>query len=219
MVVWVLTIGALSATLLVLLGRHNAGRIAGEWDMMLGSNVLHSVDALERRCQLDHMMADGAWSAAQAALAAATSSEVVRLVDLSYSVLEASTNDRITRLRAVRVCSRMAAALVPLPPLVPRDFRRRELRTLAALSSVAHHLLVSMRERFVMRARVIAFGLVLSLRAMRRKPPSETLEEVLTRFDAAKADWKTLDLAHVEMVRALLVSVAAVRREPAAARS
>jgi len=47
---------------------------------------------------------------------------------------------------------------------------------------------------------------------MRLAKERESVRDVLVRFDAAKADWKTLDVEHVEMVRLLIVSLAATRR-------
>jgi hypothetical protein len=38
------------------------------------------------------------------------------------------------------------------------------------------------------------------------------------QFDVAKMDWQSLDEAHVEMVRILLLSAAASRRDVAVAR-
>jgi hypothetical protein len=106
----------------------------------------------------------------------------------------------------------MAAAIAPQPPLLPRDFRLAELRTVAGLAQVVHQFLVGSIERFVLKTRMIAFGFGLALRAMRRAKRREELQIALSRFDAAKDDWKTLDAEHVKAVRALIVSVAATRR-------
>jgi hypothetical protein len=216
-ILWLL-IGGGTVAVLVLLGRYNRARVAREWDMTLGPHVLRDIDALDRQTMVDRMMADDSAEAALRAQVAADAPEVLRLLELAYQVLETATADRVVRLRGVRVCARMAAALAPTAPLLPRDFRLVEVRTLTGLARMVHHVLVGSAERFVMKARVISFGLGLSLRAMRRARDREALEDALRRFDAAKADWKTLDVAHVEMVRELIVSVAATRRGVVAAR-
>ena len=204
-------IGVATVIVCILLGRYNRERVAREWDMALGRRMHESVDALERRCLIDRMMADDSWDAAWDAMVLEDRMEVLRLLDLAYDILETATVDRVVKLRAVRVCSRMAAALAPVPPLLPRNFRLPELRTLSGLGHVVHHLLVTTGQRFVVKARLIAFGMGLSLRAMRKARVRASLTDALQRFDAAKTDWKTLDVEQVEMVRALIVSLAATR--------
>lgn len=213
-------VAAVAATVLVcaLLGRYNRARVVREWDMSLGPRRLEDIEALERRCRLDRMMADDSWEMAWQALEDEQQPEVLRLLDLASQVLESASADRLVRLRGVRVCARMAAALAPAPPLVPRDFRLPEIRTLAGAARLVHTFVVSSVARFVLKARVIAFGFGLSLRAMRRAGREESVRDALVRFDAAKADWKTLDVEHVEMVRVLIVSLAATRRAESLAR-
>ncbi len=217
MLAWFAALTATSAVL-VLLGRHNRARIVREWDMSLGRRQLEDVEALERRCKLDRMMADDSWEMAWQAMDREQNPEVLRLLDLASQVLESASADRLVRLRGARICARMAAALAPAPPLVPRDFRLTEIRTVAGVSRLVHSMVVSGLARFVLKARVIAFGFGLSLRAMRRARRQESVVDVLVRFDAAKADWKTLDAEHVEMIRVLIVSLAATERAESLAR-
>jgi hypothetical protein len=81
---------------------------------------------------------------------------------------------------------------------------------------------VSAHERFVVQAHLVALGFVLALRAMRRARGGRDLATALLRFDVAKMDWRSLDEAHVEMVRILLLSAGRLsprrgRRPPLAA--
>ena len=93
-----------------------------------------------------------------------------------------------------------------------------ELRTLAGVATLLQHILVSAHERFVVQAHLLALGFVLALRAMRRARGGRDLATALLRFDVAKMDWRSLDEAHVEMVRILLLSAAASPRDVAVAR-
>ena len=214
---WVGLVALSTIVVCVLLGRHDRAAVAREWDMMLGGRSSEHIRSLERTCELDHLMADDSWEAACAALKDDDRPEVVRLLDLSYQVLEAATANRRLRLRAVRVCARMAAAMAPAPPLWPAHFETTELRTLAGVATVLQHILVSAHERFVMQAHVLALGFVLALRSMRRARGRQDLAAALLRFDIAKMDWRSLDEAHVEMVRILLLSAAASPRDVAVA--
>jgi hypothetical protein len=209
---WVGLVALSTIVVCALLGRHDRAAVAREWDMMLGGRASEQIHTLERTCELDHLMAEDSWEAASQALQDDDRPEAVRLLDLSYQVLEAATANRRVRLRAVRVCARMAAAMAPAPPLLPAHFETAELRTLAGVATLLQHILVSAHERFVVQAHVLAFGFVLALRAMRQARGECDLAAALLRFDVAKMDWRSLDEAHVEMVRLLLVSAAAAPR-------
>jgi hypothetical protein len=215
---WVGLVAVSTVVVCVLLGRYDRAAVAREWDMMLGGRASEDIRTLERACELDHMMADDSWQAAWQAVKDDDRPEAVRLLDLSYQVLEAATVNRRVRLRAVRVCARRAAAMAPAPPLWPAHFETTEIRTLAGVAIVLQHILVSAYERFVVQAHVLALGFVLALRAMRRARGGRDLTTALLRFDVAKMDWRSLDEAHVEMVRILLVSAAASRRDVAVVR-
>jgi len=215
---WLGLVALSTIAVCVLLGRHDRAAVAREWDMMLGGRASEHIRSLERTCELDHLMADDSWQAASQALKDDDRPEVVRLLDLSYQVLEAATVNRRVRLRAVRVCVRMAAAMAPAPPLLPVHFETTELRTLAGVATLLQQILVSAHERFVVQAHLLALGFVLALRAMRRARGGRDLATALLRFDVAKMDWRSLDEAHVEMVRILLLSAAASPRDVAVAR-
>jgi hypothetical protein len=215
---WVGLVALSTIAVCVLLGRHDRAAVAREWDMMLGGRASEHIRSLEHTCELDHLMADDSWQAASQALKDDDRPEVVRLLDLSYQVLEAATVNRRVRLRAVRVCARMAAAMAPAPPLLPVHFETTELRTLAGVATLLQHILVSAHERFVVQAHVVALGFMLALRSMRRARGGRDLATALLRFDVAKMDWRSLDEAHVEMVRILLLSAAASPRDVAVAR-
>jgi hypothetical protein len=174
---------------------------------------------LDRRTQVDRMMADAAHEAAREALMSGDASEVLRLLDLSYHVLETATADRQVRLRGVRVCARLSDGLAPTDPLVPRDFRLPDLRALAALASVAHSLAFGASARFMVKARAVSFGFALVRRTLRRARSREALADALARFEEAKADWERLDAVHVEMVRELILPDAGAHRDVVAARS
>jgi len=139
--------------------------------------------------------------------------EAVRLLGLAYSVVEQTTPDRLTRLKAMSLCCRMAAAIVPLPPLRPADFRLRQLATEAGLAAALHDLLFTTGERFRLRLGLLRFGFHLVLRTMRRSleqlkrspgaPPS------WADFASAKDDFKKLDLDHTRSLQALMASLVA----------
>jgi hypothetical protein len=85
------------------------------------------------------------------------------VLKVALSVLEEAGADRLTRLRAMGVYSRMVQAIRPLPPPSPAPFRGTRLKLSARIAGLVHGLMVGTQERFrlwltMMR---IGFGIVL----------------------------------------------------------
>jgi hypothetical protein len=205
-------VGVSTLALCFTLGRFDRAAVEQDWEMTIGPRAQAHLDALVSSCALDRGMADDATTGARFAFWRGDAGEAGRLMDLAFRILVGATADRLTRLRGVRVCARLASALTPLPSLLPRGFQLRQIRTLAGLGDLVQHFLVSSRERFVVRAHVLSLGFWLVLRALRRRRAATDVGVALKRFDEAKGDWKTLDVEHVELVRVLVFSVAALRR-------
>ena len=90
--------------------------------------------------------------------------EARRLLDLAYGVITTALPDRMARIEAMSKCCRMLAAVAPLPPLLPRDFRMREMVALGTAAAVVHQLLAGMQERFQWACMVLGWGYRLVLR-------------------------------------------------------
>ncbi len=121
-------------------------------------------------------------------------------------------------LKNLAVLSWQAAAILPTPPLRPLRFHMAQLRTLAGLHAVGHHLLATTRERFRLRVAVLRYGLRAALGMLRRSTQSLVMQpEGLanwTRVAMIRADLGTLTDESLESLRVLLASLAAVRRAP-----
>jgi hypothetical protein len=172
-----------------------------------------ATNALSVQVDLDGALLDHAHESALKAREDAQMEEAVRLLELAYSVVEQATPDRLARLKAMSVCCRMAAAIVPLPPLRPADFQLRQLATWAGLTATVHEFLFTSAERFRLRLGVLRFGFRLVQRAMRRSTDylrsSPDTVPSWTNFASAKSDFKRLDRDHALSFQALLASLAA----------
>ena len=92
-------IGLATLIVCILLGRYNRERVAREWDMALGRRMHESVDALERRCRIDRMMADDSWDAAWEAMVVEEGS---RAIDTGGSLERARRDMEAAGVRLVR---------------------------------------------------------------------------------------------------------------------
>jgi hypothetical protein len=213
-VTWMWVLPLVGAVLcLALYPRHGIAAVLESWELLLTPTMKRASTALSVQVDLDAALLDHAHEEAIRARQDAQMAEAVRLLELAYSVVEQATPDRLARLRAMSVCCRMAAAIVPLPPLRPVDFQLRQLATWAGLTAALHEFLFTSAERFRLRLGVLRFGFRLVQRAMRRSTDrlrrSPDTAPSWTDFAAAKSDFKRLDLDHAQSFRALLASLAA----------
>jgi hypothetical protein len=215
---WALWIACACASALAIcfvLGRRHAPADLEAWCKKLSDESVRLQAALELQVAADAAMAQDAMHRAEEARDGLAYSEAIRLVDVAYKVLEAATQDRVTRLKGMSVCVRMAsAAAAPVPPLRPARFRLLELRSLALASTIAHHLLVSAAERLLLKLLMLRFGCRLALRAMKggsdRIHVDPAAATAWARCDAAVSDWTDgLDPDHVEAFRAVVATAAA----------
>jgi len=138
--------------------------------------------------------------------------EALRLADIAFRVLEGATEDRLTRLRGISLCVRMASAVFPVKPVYPRPYRLREVRALLTVGLVLHHLLVSAVERLLLKLLMLRFACHLTVRAMKGGVARLHLDpgavEAWERCGDAVTDWtEGLDPEHVEAFKVMLTSM------------
>src|SRR5229473_6141622 len=136
--------------------------ILEDWDRVLSPWGLDLYCELAERVEGESKMAEYAYRRAFSARAAGSPEEAVRLLEVGLRVVERTSPDMVALLHQMAVVSRMAAAISPVAPLQPRDFRLPRLSTLAVLAAFAHQVLFSAAERFRLRAFVLwrGFGVV-----------------------------------------------------------
>ena len=203
---------------LVIVGRHNEAATARDWEMAItpmGEAILAEVT---EGVEAQRFMIETSYASAERERAAGSYDEAVRLLAIgSRAVAECSPSMRHL-VRSLGVLARQAAALAPVAPLPPAAFRGAEMRTAAGLAALAHHLLVTARERLGLRLAVLRYGfravarrLIGASRAAAIRPEEDAPWD---RVRVLRADLGTLTRESVETLRLVLVSLGAV---PAAA--
>ena len=192
--------------------RYNLRGVQSAWDDLMHRVLRRQVGDLEAQVALTALMADDTLVAAEKARDKVDIAEARRLLDLAYGVITTALPDSMARIEAMSKCCRMLAAIAPLPPLLPRDFRMREMVALGTVAAVIHQLLAGMQERFQWGCMVLGWGYRLVLRgatqandALQRDANAATQ---WARFTASVNDFKTLDAHHVRAFAALLASLA-----------
>src|SRR5258708_39019288 len=77
--------------------------------------------------------------------------EACRTVALLAGAFERAMPDRLKNLRAMALCVRVSAVMMPPPSLSPWRFRLSSIRTLAGAGAMLHHVLVTPVERMLLR--------------------------------------------------------------------
>jgi hypothetical protein len=199
------------------LGRFDRRRALRRWNFVLSGNAEKAVSALRERFTEETDLVGHTYQLALARKKSLSYDEAVRLLGIAASMLEDAASDRQNRLRALSVFSRMAEAIVPVPPVRPEIFKLSQTRTLASLSLWLHDLLMGYHERFRFRLAVIGFGVRIVLRSIKGSLVRAFVEpaepEPYQTFGDAFDDFRALDRVQVESFVLLLRSASATDRD------
>jgi hypothetical protein len=219
----ILLIAAVLATLITAAyGRYRLSQVHRDWESVLSPEARGELNGVRVRMIVDATMADDALLGAETARTIGDWGEACRLLDLGVWALDQATPSRLERLRGMGAAIRMAAAIAPPPPLHPRLFGTREVRSAAVAGLALHHLLVTPAERMLLRLWMISCAFRLALRVARRSAAALRLKPQAahhwSRYIDGSADWQAADEEHLASFRLLLESAAAADRAESLAR-
>ncbi len=204
------------AALCYTLGRYNRALTLQRWQFVLNAPERQAIESLRQKMQLDSALARQALDAAERAREANRMPDALTVLRVALSILEDAGADRLTRLRAMGVYSRMVRAIQPLPPPGPGSFRGPGLRATASLAGIAHRFLVGTQERFRLWLLFLGLGVRIVLRGGRRSADEASQQPHRGRpwdlFARDLGDFEALDASHLSAFEALAASLAAVDR-------
>jgi hypothetical protein len=212
-----LALSAIGCALLCFtLGRYNRALTLQRWHFVLNAPEREAIESLRERMQLDSALARQALESAGHAREAERVPDALTVLNVALAILEDAGADRLTRLRAMSVYSRMVRAIQPLPPPSPAPLRGPELRVAASLAGLAHRLLVGTQERFRLWLLFLGLGVRIVLRGGRRLADEASRQPHRGRpwdlFARGLGDFEVLDASHLSAFEALAASLAAVDR-------
>ena len=204
------------AALCYSLGRYNRTLALQRWQFVLNVPEQRALETLRRRIELDSALARQALGAAERTRDAKRTPDAITVLRVALAVLEEAGADRLTRLRAMSVYSRMVQAIRPLPAPTPTPFRGARLRGLAAVAGLVNAFLVGTQERFRLWLVLMGLGVRIVLHGGRRAVGGAMREPTRTRpwaaFAEGLSDFEALDASHLAAFEALAASLAAVDR-------
>jgi hypothetical protein len=202
--------------LLYLDGRRNEAAVWRDWELLLTPKGATAYRQIEERVQDDLAVADVTLKRALEAHKLGSTNEALELLDAGYLMIEGFAPNMSTLLASLSAFSRMVAAMAPLPPLRPRDFRLAKLSRLAYLNGALHHFLVSTAERFRLRVYVLRKGFQIAahylLHSRKRLAEQPAGEAGWAGVQDAHRDLHVLSNESLESFKTLLLSLTAVPR-------
>ncbi len=202
------------AALCYALGRYNRAATIARWQFVLNLPARRALATLRGQMELDAALARQALEAADRALQAGKMKEAVDVLRAALAVLEEAGADRLTRLRGMRVYSRMVRAIQPLPPPSGAVYRMRQLRVLGSATGLGYRLLVGGAERFRLWLTMLGFGVRIVLHGARQSTAQAARAPRVRRswrqFADGVDDFETLDASHLTAFEALSASLAAI---------
>jgi hypothetical protein len=204
------------AALCYTLGRYNRTLALQRWQFVLNAPEERALESLRRRVELDSALARQALDAAERARDARRPADALTVLRVALSVLEEAGADRLTRLRAMAVYSRMVRAIRPLPAPSPAPFRGARLKAAAAFAGFVHGFLVGTQERFRLWLVLMGLGVRIVLHGGQRAVDGAFREPARARpwaaFAEGLSDFEALDASHLAAFEALAASLAAIDR-------
>jgi hypothetical protein len=204
------------AALCYSLGRYNRTLALQRWQFVLNVPEQRALESLRLRFELDGALARQALEAAERARRARRTPDALTVLRVALSILEEAGADRLTRLRAMAIYSRMVKAVRPLPAPSATPFRGRALRASATAAGLVHRFLVGTQERFRLWLMLMGLGVRIVLHGGRGAADAASREPERSGAWAAFAegldDFQALDVSHLAAFEALAASLAAVDR-------
>ena len=199
---------------LVIVGRHNEAVTARDWEIALSPMGEAILAEVAEGVQAQTFMIETSYKTAERERAAGSLDEAVRLLSVGSRAVEACAPSMLHLVKSIGVLARQAAAIAPVTPLRPAAFRSADLRTVAGLATLAHHLLVTARERLGLRLAVLRYGFraivgrLLGATDAAASRPDEGAQ--WARVGALRADLGTLTQESVGTLQLVLASLGAV---------
>ena len=195
------------------LGRYDRALTLARWRFVLSASGKRALATLRERMEVDATLARHAFETARDEREHRPR-EAASVLGVALSVLEEAGADRLTRLAAMRVYSRMLLAIQPAKPPSPIGLRIRNVRAVVSTARLVYPFLVGGAERFRLWLLTLVLALRVLLRGARRAASAAARRPEAggpwTSFGLHLDDFETLDASHLAALEALVVSLSAV---------
>ena len=194
---------------LLVLARRNERKVRSDWENLLGGDKAEwyedTKSGIENHTKLIRMTMKEAKDIKQLG----DIEEALRFLRIGGNVIQEFTPGLLCLLKEMMKFSRMVSAMAPVSPLLPSRFLLAEMNNLAVLNQMLHQIVVSAKQRFRLKLRILATGVKITSGYLltrihrvldRRSSTEQEWEEIAT----AGQDFQVLTTESVESFRNLM---------------
>lgn len=113
--------------------------------------------------------------------------EALRFLKIGGDVIQEFTPGLLCLLKEMMKFSRMVNAMAPVSPLLPSHFHIAEVNNLAVLNQMLHQILVSAKQRFRLKLRIIATGVKITSGYLLTR-----INRLLSRRSGTEQEWEEI---------------------------
>ncbi|MBM3803560.1 MAG: hypothetical protein FJW26_14765 [Acidimicrobiia bacterium] len=178
---------ALGWAVLALLARRNERKVQSDRESLLGGEKAEwyrdTKAGLENSTQLIRMTMKEANDIKQLG----DFEEALKFLRVGSGVIQEFTPGLLSLLKEMLKFSRMVSAMTPVAPLLPSRFHIAEMNNLAILHQMLHQVVVSAKQRFRLKLRIIATGVKITSGYLMTR-----INRVLDRRSGTEHEWEEI---------------------------
>ncbi len=168
----------------MILARRNERKVRSDWeDLLKGEKAEWYEDTksgIENNTRLIRMTMNEARDIKQLG----DIEEALRFLRIGGDVIQEFTPGLLCLLKEMMKFSRMVSAMAPVSPLLPSQFHIAEMNNLAVLNQMLHQIVVSAKQRFRLKLRIIATGVKITSGYLLTR-----IHRVLERRSTSEHEW------------------------------
>ena len=168
----------------MILARRNERKVRSDWeDLLKGEKAEWYEDTksgIENNTKLIRMTMNEAKDIKQLG----DIEEALRFLRIGGDVIQEFTPGLLCLLKEMMKFSRMVGAMAPVSPLLPSQFHIAEMNNLAVLNQMLHQIVVSAKQRFRLKLRIIATGVKITSGYLLTR-----IHRVLDRRSTSEQEW------------------------------
>ena len=168
----------------MILARRNERKVRSDWeDLLKGEKAEWYEDTksgIENNTKLIRMTMNEAKDIKQLG----DIEEALRFLRIGGDVIQEFTPGLLCLLKEMMKFSRMVGAMAPVTPLLPSQFHIAEMNNLAVLNQMLHQIVVSAKQRFRLKLRIIATGVKITSGYLLTR-----IHRVLDRRSTSEQEW------------------------------
>lgn len=172
---------------LLILARRNERKVRSDWENLLGGEKAEwyadTKSGIENNTNLIRMTMKEARDIKQLG----DVEEALRFLRIGGDVIQEFTPGLLSLLKEMMKFSRMVSAMAPVSPLLPSRFHIAEMNNLAVLNQMLHQVVVSAKQRFRLKLRIIATGVKITSGYLLTR-----IDRILHRRSSTEQEWEEI---------------------------